>query len=1075
MEFQALFNRQESINFSYKQKRKILFRPRGTANKATDSAQEVVPVNDVDIAGSTYSFTEFLSLISSFVSAQGKLLHSFEKEPQVAFKDGTLARFLASSLYLPSLASANKVQTIDAACRSAFNPGVIDFSKKPKVPALDEKTTTGINDFFMNVDQARRVVETEAGEVYSQFRRDLGDYANVINRWYKEANDKQLWSDSAQGWVEGAKRFPSFLSWAVTKIQLLNRPNANLAPDQEAALKVLSSLLSPSGKFVKNNAALRAKAEGLLQEIIERDIVASGALPVWFRIRVLVVFLQEAGNPTYAVRQDPDKRQSKSTQKFVRRMDAVGSADYPEDLDKDVSDYSENSLRGLIDSFQKTVRPQLNEAVGKDLGNMGVSEMLRAKSPVNVFHGMNKRILNNFLLGGVAANNINGSIMKKYDQQKQDEFSAYFAQKFYDNFVDYCSLIGFTGNVERAFKTINVFAFSGKNEAGESKGAYAISVLFPVLVPDVGLVLVNNRSIEMKERAERKQETGFVAKLRSAMQKAGETSGSTADVYIVDQQGNIMSVLNAPWDKVQTTGKTPSGQGGIEGVRDQAHADVVIFGQNKAGNPANLSISLKQENSNYWGGISYERSLTNQSRADRAQGEENWRTSSEVDAFAAGIRQAFLLAENGEKAVSAVLNKVKSSIETSIAKKVPDEELAALIQANYEAFVMFIKGNMGAPSELGKPLIELYSAMQKSQGFIANQLKLEYRMKSFKEFRKPEGSNENAIEAFWALIYDKESIFRKALFGDLADNARVPSGAESASHVIIGDPKIQVNGKDVIITPVGAPAGTVILSNSKFKLHNPVDPTEVKPFGLTQNLEFFKGALPVLLASQSSGQNLGGIQDLYPRIAPIRRLVGKALSPAVSKRIEELYSLGNTSGEISKEQFESQTKKLSDDLAASITSQGKFRIEPSSRLGDITQFVSVYRNKQASEVQLTVDVFLTIGNIPVSQQSAIAEAVIQINRNPSMLFEEVESVVRNVLSEVFAQMPPKGPSVNPAASQGAKPVFDMQGLRKAFQAQITQDLNMIANMIQEKIQAALPDSLASVKFQTKLLPVEVKI
>ena len=1063
MEFKDVFSRKQSILDSYKSQAKIQFKPRGTGNQVMGAGQDVVPADKITVNGESFSFSEFVNLLEMLFKSQEGLAGSFEANAQVSFKDGPLSRFLASSLFLSSLGSVNQVSMIDSACKQAF--GMIDFSRKPQVAALDKNTSEKIKQFFSVVDTARNVVEEEAKQNYANVRKNLGDYANVINRWYKEAKKEDLWSSDARGWVEDADRFPSFLSWAATKLQLLNRPNANLAPDQQAALERLSDVISPRGAMAQQNAQITKKAQATLHDIIQKYVVESGDLPVWFRIRVLVVFLQEAGMPTYSVRQDPDKRQAKSVSQYIRRVDAVGGSDYPEDLDKDVSIYSDTSLRSLIDSFHKM--GSLNEAVSRDLGNMAVSELLKNSSPVNIFHGLNRRVLNNFFMGGVSAKNINGSILKGFDQQKQDEYGAYFAQKFYNNFVDFCALVGFQGKTERAFKLINVFLFSGKDEQAQTRGAYAVSVLFPITLPDVGVVLANNRSIELAVRKERKQETGFVAELRNAIQMAG----GTANVFIVDQQGQVMSVLQAPWDKVNTTGKSPTGQGGIEGVRDSAHADVMIFGKNKAGNPANLSISLKNKNSPYWGGMSYERSLTNQSNADRAQGSSNIRTSSEVDGFAIGVRQAYLLAENGEKAVGAVIENVKKSVEETMMRTVPDKDLVTAIQASYNTFVMLAKSGGGLPQEFAQPLIALFSAMQQSHGFAAQQIKMEYRAKSFKDFRKPEGSGTSVVELFWSLIYDKEGVFRRALFGDLADSARSQSGAESASHVIVGHPKIEVNGNDVVITPVGAEDGTVILSNPKFTLHNPVDPTEVKKFGITQNLEFFKGALPVLMAGQSSGQSMAGIPDLYPRIAPIRRLVGQAMSPTVEKRVEELYGMGSKTGEISKEQFEAKTKQLSDDLAASITPQGKFRIESRSLSDDVTKFVSVYRNKKSSTTQLVVDVFLALGDLPTIEQAAIAEAVIQIQLNPNMLMEEVESVVRGVLSEVFAKMPAMGPSVPQAAPQ---PV-DNESIRKALQAQIERDLNMLAKQVQDKLQTSLPKSLASVQFITKLLPFKVRL
>lgn len=1056
MEFKDVFARSEGIFQSYNEKKRIRFNPRGTGGKVVGKAAMVKPVNEVSIGGETLKFTDFLETLFKLFSAQKEMAPSFETSEMVAFKDGPIARFLSSSMFLESLAIVNNSAAISDACSKAFQS--IDFSRKPQVQKVDQSTKANIEAFFAALDDARRVTEEETKKVVTIIRQELGDYARTLNSWYKKERKKDLWQEEAHGWVENAARFPAFLTWAQTKLPLLNTKKP-IAPIYKAALEKLRDVLSTNGKALRINRTVGEEAKNKVNEIVEKFIVSSNALPVWFRIRVLAVLLQELESPTYSVRQSPDKRQAKSTSQYVRRVDAAGAADYPKDLDKDVSQYNDETLGSLVQDFRAIHQQPLQEGVKPDLSNIAISEWLKTSSPVNLYHGLTRRVLNNSFIGGAAATQINGSILRDYDDEKKTEFALYFSQKFYNNFVDYCELVGFGGNVVKAFKLINAFMFSGKDESKEGSGRYALNVLFPVQAENA-IVFVVNRSIELKEAAERKQETGFVATLRASILNLG----GTANVIIVDQQGNSQIVYNVPMDMVRTTGKNPDGSGGIEGVRDKAHADVMIEGVDKNGRPANFSVSLKKSTTNYWGGMSYERSTTNQSREARAKGYSGQSMTSDVDGFALGVRQAYALATKGEEAVSKVIEGVKGELENLVMRPLANDEVAEHITAGFELMAGEIRKGRAYDAKLGGPLMSLYRAMADSQGFAARQIKLEYRTVGFKQFKYPDGETK-AADSFWSFIYDREGLYRRALFGDRADNAKVASMEESASHVIVGNPKFRLeqSGGAVVITPKGAD-DAVILSNPTFKLHNPVTPDMEKVTGLSQNAEFFASALPVLFASQSSGQSMVGIQDLYPRLVPIRRILDKSIEAQVESRLKRVLRSGqNADDEMSMNQLKEELRGLSDEMAPILAMSLKYRIEKTSISADTKRFVSDYLKKMEHDVELTVEVFLALGETPSSDVAKIAEVSVILQRHPELLREEISAVVSGVLSEVFATMP------KPPAQK-----FDANKLAAALKKQIAADVNKIAAMVQERIKKAIP-SLDSAELRAIIRPFEVAL
>lgn len=1062
MEFQDLFARQDRIKEAYSKKTEISFVPRGSGNKQIGDREKVYTQDKISVAGETFSFLEFIDLVTTFYDAQADFVSSFEAESQVAMKEGPFVRFLGSSLFLDSLALVNPVSAVDAACRSAFDPSIFQ-GVQPRVEALDRDTVGKISSFFQNLDAARRVIEPELAALYNSLASGMGDAARTLNAWFQQSNKGELWQEGPQGWVADAQRMPDFFVWAAKQIPSLQYGGLSIA--QEAALTKFEETFF-GDKFKEKLMALQTKALGVVAAIVQRDVVQSQEFPLWFRIRVLLTFLQESSASTYAVRQNPDKRQQKSTSQYTRKIDKAESSESPDALDQDVPEYSENVLSELSGLFSRSFGKveNLHEAVRKDMMSMAISELLRSPSPANIFHGMSRRILNNFFIGGASAKQVNGTILSGFSEDKKEQapyYKSYFSHKFFQNFVDYCSMIGFTGDVIRAYKTINAFMFVGKKGGSASRGAYATSVLFPVIMRDA-LVLLGNRGVELKEAAERKQETGFVAQLRSAIQLVGDV----ADVVIMDQQGDATMVYSAPWREVSTTGKNPDGSGGIEGVRDKAHADVMVFGQNKEGRPANFAISLKKPSTNYWGGTSHERSLDNQSHANRAKGYEGWSTTSEVDGFITGVRQAYALAQQGEKALSTVVKQVAEQMEGLLGRTPANNEIAHLVVAGFEQMSQDLKAGEKVPGELAGPLVELYKGMAASQGFVANQIKLEYRGKSFKQFRMA-GGKESVVDGFWSMIYDREGLFRRALFGDLADSAKTPSSEESASHVIIGNPSIEVQGNKVVVSPGKGENEAVILSNANFKLHNPVAVLEPKEIGITMNMDFFKTAMPVLFASQSQKQTTAGIKDLYSRVVPLRRLVGHSLVDQVGSTVQSLFS--GDGGKLSKEKFIEQMKKLSDGLAAPGVLPGKYRIEKRSYHDDVTKFVADYSRKSESAVELTVEVFLTLGSRPVTDLAKMAEVALIIhNSGGQVLSEEIRSVVQDILSEVFAKMPAEGPGMSRAASKGV----DKVQLARLFQKQIKEDLGNVAKFLTQKIKERLP-SLDTADFSVTIKPFEV--
>ncbi|HSW60795.1 MAG TPA: hypothetical protein VLJ60_08350, partial [bacterium] len=579
-----------------------------------------------------------------------------------------------------------------------------------------------------------------------------------------------------------------------------------------------------------------------------------------------------------------------------------------------------------------------------DANTFADSLTMNIEKPIDVPREIVELIYNGFLIGGAEMSSLTQkNLTSSVNPNLINDFKKYFAQKSFDNFVDFCGYAGIMSNVVEKYKLLNFFFRIGKKSGAAPQGDTAKTPLFPLMpistvvdkdgaqerpIKDAQLVFVKMGDISLEIHGANAFESSFEEALKSAIGAVG----GIASVEIMDSLGH-KQIINGVTAKNVFLSSSDQNQE----MNKLARTDIKIGGKDKS-----FFVSLKKgEDFSYWGGLSGERREQKISRTDLS----DLANKRSIESDAASFKKS---------AATALAMTIPSLVET-IQKKYPliKTEIGLPSQASAREFLMGLKGYFvmkKLKKEAVSPdILEIVQAMSQNLYGLDEEMKLNTKNISLKDVKS---RTDTKFLGFWSMMYQYETIIRQMLFGERSEMRKSFPDAESASHIIVGMPTISEDktSKKVFVVPSDA---SVIIANKEFLLHDPVG-NKSQETGLSLNKDFFAGSLPVFVATEKNKETTAGIERLYSRAVPLNFIVKK------SERATVYNNIISTLRKSTAFEFKGQLKSISDFLAVQSKTPGYFRLEKDTIDDDIREFLRVFNKGTTIELDFVYDLFIVL-------------------------------------------------------------------------------------------------------------------
>lgn len=958
---------QNSYLLTQLKKTKSIYEKGGTLYYTEHGAQNVeltgewVKAQAVDLIdgpdGKKYSFLKFLDLLKELYDSKESLIPtSNAKASTSVFFREILNRVCGSTLFMNSLEFQNNEIDVKKSFEDLVNN--VDFSVAGNVKD-NRKVVLYVLSFAKEVNKLKQLAQNDTKILLDS----LIDSIQIENFLYLGNVAKQQFD------------FDGRSTDAVTF--LFNNKDKEQFKDalDDEDKDLIYSVMAKIVTFRRNCAVKKMEYADKVLKIYEEMVLDSELVSLKIKISLAQEILEAIETSSQNTRVYGSNRQDTNIRKNVQNTIRLAKANSPEEFDYFVPETPEG-LNGLLNEIKSRIKTGQIESQGDpikisskafdirkkqiymeaDANTFADSLTLGAEKPVDVPRELVVLVYNNFLLGGAEMSALVAKNLKSVKGNLINDFKKYFAQKTFNNFVDFCGYVGITNNIEEKYKLLNFFFRIGKKESAASQGDSAKTPLFPVrpiaLIKDKTTKEeqpINNTEIVFIKMGDISLdivgENEFEGKFDHALKKAVLSVGGTARVEIEDSLGHkqILEGVTANGIFLSSSGKD------LE-MRKNARTDVKIEGSGKS-----FYVSLKKSREfSYWGGLSGERREQKLGRADLSSLTD--KRSIEADA-------AFY-----EKSITKALAMTLPEIAKVMKEKYPTirKEIALPSKASTKDFVQGLKGyflmKKMKKEPISQEILELAQEFSSSLYGIDEELRINTKNIILKDIKS---RVEEKFLGFWSMMYQYETIIRQMLFGEKSEIRKAFPEAESVSHIIVGMPSIIEDKKKKRVV-VQANEESFIVANKEFLLHNPVG-NKSQETGLSLNKDLFAGAMPIFLSSEKNKENTAGVERLYTRAAPLSTIVKKGDRSTVFQTALSILRKGTAAD------FKAQLKSISEFLVSQDLTPGYFRMEKDTVSEDTKSFLRNFNQTSSVEVDFIYDVYITVGEGLKDKQIATVE------------------------------------------------------------------------------------------------------